>query len=197
MVKKLLIITSLFFFYTLCSYSGVTDSLYSESLGINNTGMMILGSWSLMNIGTGIYGWKNNNGESKYFHQMNFFWNTINLGIASFALYNNYNTDILLMSDSLMVSEHLFIKKVLAINAVLDLAYIGTGVFLNSRANYSTKKADLYGGYGKSIILQGSFLLIFDSIMYFLMDDIDLINSGNVKIAFDHFSSSIRFVYQL
>lgn len=68
------------------------DKLYAEfyqkSMRMNNTGMYVLGSWAVANLIIGGIGWNQNTGDTKYFHQMNFFWNTVNLSIAGFALYN-------------------------------------------------------------------------------------------------------------
>ncbi len=60
---------------------------------MNNIGMGILGGWALANITIGAYGWSQQSGQESYFHQMNLFWNTVNLGIAGFALYSNLTSD--------------------------------------------------------------------------------------------------------
>lgn len=187
----------LIFFVAFHCFSNVTDSLYLESINIQKTGMIILGSWSVLNLTSGAYGWSQYTGEDKYFHQMNFFWNTVNLGIASFALNDLFTKDISLMSDSTMLQNFFYIKKVLLINAALDLGYIGTGIYLRSRAKYSKNRSDILNGYGSSLIIQGSFLLIFDTVLYYVLDDIDLINSHKIKIVFDHFNSAIHFRYYL
>ena len=72
---------------------------YGESLWMNNIGMSVLGSWTLVNISIGAYGWSQQSGQRAFFHQMNLFWNTVNLSIAGFALYGNLTSDYGLQID--------------------------------------------------------------------------------------------------
>ena len=141
-------------------------SFYEKSMSINNTGMFVLGSWAIANIAIGAYGWANKSGQSKYFHQMNLFWNTVNLSIAGFALYSNFSGDISSMTASEMMSEHSKVERLYLINAGLDVLYVGTGFLLKHLAENNSKRHDLLKGYGNSVILQGSFLFVFDLIMY-------------------------------
>ena len=142
---------------------------YSQSLRINNTGMFVLGSWALANIGTGAYGWATREGHSKYFNQMNMFWNFVNLSIAGFALYNNYSLDYSMMTADELMKRHMNTEKVLLINAGLDLGYMGAGLLLKHLSANSVKRPDMLKGYGNSLLLQGGFLLAFDAILYFAL----------------------------
>lgn len=60
------------------------------------------------------------------------------------------------------------IEKIYLFNAGLDVAYIAGGFYLREKANSNISKYDRYKGYGKSIILQGSGLFLFDGIMYII-----------------------------
>jgi len=142
------------------------QSFYEKSVSINNTGMYVLGSWAIANIAVGAYGWANNSRQSKYFHQMNLFWNTVNLSIVGFALYRNYSGDISLMTAAEMMSEHSKVERLYLINAGLDVLYVGTGFLLKHLAENNSKRRDLLKGYGNSVILQGSFLFVFDLVMW-------------------------------
>ncbi len=53
-------------------------------------------------------------------------------------------------------------------NTGLDVAYIAGGFYFREKANRNTDKYDRYKGYGKSIILQGFALFLFDGIMYII-----------------------------
>jgi hypothetical protein len=139
---------------------------YKKSNQINTTGMYVLGGWAVANIAGGAIGWANSNGSAKYFHQMNVFWNSVNLGIAGFALYNNLNTDISLLSSEEMLSKHIKTENLYLINAGLDVVYIGTGFLLKHLSTKNLNKQDLLKGYGNSVILQGGFLMAFDMIMW-------------------------------
>ena len=144
------------------------QAFYQQSQQINNNGMYVLGSWALVNIATGAYGWVNGSGANKYFNQMNLFWNVVNLSIAGFALINNYQTDYMAMGPDELMERHLKIERLYLINAGIDILYIGTGAWLAHLSNSREKKRDLLKGYGNSIMLQGGFLFIFDTVMYFI-----------------------------
>lgn len=145
--------------------SEMTD-FYIKSSQINTSGMYILGGWAVANIAGGAIGWANSTESAKYFHQMNLFWNTVNLGIAGFALYNNLNTDISVIPADEMLAKHIKTENLYLINAGLDVVYIGTGFLLKHLSTKNLKKQDLLKGYGNSVILQGGFLMAFDLAMW-------------------------------
>ncbi len=140
-----------------------------NSTTISNTGMIVLGSWAIGNMAIGAYGWKQNTGQKMYFHQMNVFWNVVNLSIAGISLYNNWGLDCSSLSPSEFLENHLNTERILLINSGLDLCYIGVGFLLNHLSKKTTKNPDLLKGYGNSLYLQGGFLLAFDLILYGLM----------------------------
>lgn len=142
------------------------EDFYKRSLSVNNAGMYVLGSWAITNMAVGAYGWARNDGSNKYFHQMNLFWNTVNISIAGFALYNNYTTDISLLSNEGMMNQHKMMERLFLINAGLDILYMGGGYYLTHIAKKKTKRKEMFNGYGRSVILQGGFLFVFDLIMY-------------------------------
>lgn len=141
--------------------------------------MIVLGSWALVNMAGGAYGWSRYDGQQKYFHQMNLFWNTVNLTIAGIALYNNYQADCSLMDPDAIMSQHIKTERLLIINSALDLGYIGTGLLLRHLSGQSENRGDLLKGYGNSLLLQGSFLLVFDVFMNQLLRNqrMEFINS--------------------
>ena len=127
--------------------------------------MLGLGTWASMNIiGSGI-GWATSNiEENKYFHQMNVMWNLVNLGLSvpgyikakkGDSGLNLYNT-----LEAQRITETVFL-----VNAGIDLAYIGSGLLLKSRAPIA-ENSNQFIGYGNSLMLQGGFLLLFDWIAY-------------------------------
>ena len=139
---------------------------YGQSLGMNNIGMGILGGWALANISIGAYGWSQQTGQASYFHQMNLFWNAVNLSIAGFALYNNLSSDYSLYSGKELLDMQLKTQRIYLINGALDVGYIATGFFLKYLASKYPKNELRLRGYGNSVILQGSFLFVFDLVMY-------------------------------
>ncbi|MCF8346917.1 MAG: hypothetical protein K9G38_06865 [Bacteroidales bacterium] len=151
----------------LCS-QGNYQQFFSQSMTTNNAGMAVLGGWAVANLTTGAVGWSRTTGQTKYFHQMNFFWNTVNLGIAGYSLYTATQMQPLRMSSQELIDHHIRYENLYLINAGLDIAYMGTGFLLRHLSTRNIQKADMLRGYGNSVILQGGFLFLFDGVMYLL-----------------------------
>ncbi len=140
----------------------------NKRLQTNKIGMLTLGSWALANIGTGIIASRGASGSNKYFHQMNAYWNVVNLALAGFGYYGAANADPASFTLSSSVKEQFGIEKLLLLNAGLDVGYIATGFYLMERAKNATTHTDRLKGFGQSVILQGGFLLLFDTTLYFI-----------------------------
>jgi len=140
------------------------DFYYQRSLSIQKTGMIVLGSWAGLNIISGLAGNFTLQNESKYFFQMSAAWNVVNLGIATFGFAGVENA-LLDVDPEYMLSEMKKFDRILLINAGLDLLYIGTGSYLLRRG--LRDNSSRFIGYGRSIILQGGFLFLFDLALYF------------------------------
>tara|TARA_R110000868_G_scaffold37111_15_gene131704 strand:+ start:31499 stop:32059 length:561 start_codon:yes stop_codon:yes gene_type:complete len=167
------------------------QNFLESSVSIQKTGMVVLGSWALMNIFSGIPGAYYSKQERKYFYQMNATWNIVNFGIATVGYLGVLNGNDL-QSSSEILKELQNFDRILLINASLDFAYIGTGVWLwNKGIKKDSVRLD---GYGKSLVLQGSFLLLFDSILYYihhhqtnrlnLLNGTLVVNSGGLTFSF-------------
>jgi hypothetical protein len=137
---------------------------------ITKTGMLVLGSWAVGNMAVSGLLMPGASGSRYYFHQMNVFWNVVNLGLAGFGFYNALQTDPSGAGVSSTVSEYYSLQKTLLFNAGLDLAYVASGLYLLERAKNSESRENQYRGYGRSIILQGAFLLAFDTVLFFVLD---------------------------
>jgi hypothetical protein len=129
----------------------------------NKAGMIILGSWALGNIALGGIMAGRTSGETKAFHQMNLYWNTVNLAIAGFGYYSATNEVPSSEFWETMTAQH-SIEKILLGNAALDLGYMAGGLYVLERGRRLDK--DQLKGFGKSVILQGAFLMSFDAIKY-------------------------------
>ncbi len=135
---------------------------------INKTGMIVLGSWALANIGVNGYFWADNpnsTSSSKYFYQMNTYWNIVNLGISGYAHYKSATTDYYDWAMDETIEAQNRDKRVYLINGALDVGYMIAGVYLQSVRSSHPEKQRLLG-YGRSIFWQGVFLAVFDSAMY-------------------------------
>lgn len=139
----------------------------SERLLLNARGAKVLTAWGGANLAAGAIGYfAAQSDEAKYFHQMNTMWGAVDGGIALLgqlavrrqlrqplkiaAAYERYKRD----------------KRAYAINAGLDLLYMGAGtLLLNNSASQQGDTRAMNAGYGKSLLLQGFALLVFDNVM--------------------------------
>ena len=142
-----------------------TKSALKKSISTQKSGMIVLGSWATLNIFSGSVGYYSSDNSSKYFHQMNTAWNLVNLGIAGFGYHSASKIDLNLGYKAALDKMQHF-ENLLLINSGLDLLYIGSGAWF---WNLGIKKNnDHLTGYGKSVALQGSFLLLFDISLYLI-----------------------------
>lgn len=126
---------------------------------------------------------------------MNLFWNTVNLGIAGFALASSYLTDVTMLSPEQMMDKHMSTEKLLLINSGLDVLYMASGAFMLGKSKSSTKRPDLLKGYGQSLLLQGGFLLVFDLVLYAIQHNHSSLFLQNVQLSFSpqSFQLAIQF----
>ncbi|NIK73954.1 hypothetical protein FHS56_001467 [Thermonema lapsum] len=134
---------------------------------INQTAMLVLGSWAAANILVGSIGNFKTEGETKYFHQLNATWNAVNLGIAALGYFKAVHSDPAAMTNVEMLKDYNSLQSFLLLNAGLDAAYIMTGLYLKEKSKHSSS-AERLKGYGNSLLLQGGFLLLFDVSLYFI-----------------------------
>lgn len=150
----------------LSQQSELVEVFNAERLRLNRSGMVVLGSWALGNMATGAIGYATTSGTTRYFHQMNVFWNTVNLTLAGVGYYTAIEGNATGLSLFETLKEQRSIEKLLLFNAGLDVGYIATGFYLRERAKSSANRQHLFEGYGNSLILQGAFLLVFDGILH-------------------------------
>lgn len=169
MLKTLLIFS--LFLSTTFSLAQLPDSLQTfqkQRIAYQKKGMLTLGSWSLVNIAGGAVGYATSTGESRYFHQMNAGWNSVNLILAVtgyIGAHRELNKDY--------TREELFYKQqrteqVFLFNSALNFTYITAGFLLMERAQNRPEQFHQFQGFGKSLILQGSFLFAFDTFNFLL-----------------------------
>ena len=167
---------------------------YSESIRTTNTGMYVLGGWAITNIASGAYGWSRSDGDTKYFHQMNLFWNTVNLSIAGYALYSNSRLDISSMGPDEIMERHNRTERILLINTALNVGYIGGGFLMRHLAGRSSDHGDMLKGYGNSVMMQGGFLLIFDLALYGILRTQRIEFMDNIRVAISPGMSTVRLL---
>jgi hypothetical protein len=84
------------------------------------------------------------------------------LGIAGFGYWQASQVSLMVNFWEVLVAQQQ-IEKVLLFNTALDLAYMAIGFFLIERGRRMEKERSI--GFGKAILLQGIFLLLFDGIL--------------------------------
>ncbi|WP_375585343.1 DUF6992 family protein [Cyclobacterium xiamenense] len=134
---------------------------------LESRGMLVLGSWAVGNLLWGGIGAARTEGREKSFHQMNMYWNSVNLAIAGFGYLSatrKQRTSGLWQS----IKEQQRSEKILLVNAALDLGYMTGGFYLKERGK--RLQDSRLRGFGNSLVLQGAFLLVFDGILYSLQN---------------------------
>lgn len=142
------------------------DVFNDERLQLTKKGLFVLGSWATANIAISPILANSTSGSEKYFHQMNGYWNGVNLVIAGLGYCSANKTDPNGLTLSQSLKEQQKLEKTLVFNAGLDLAYMAGGFYLQERAKNSKGNVDRLQGFGQSLVLQGGFLFAFDVVFY-------------------------------
>ncbi|GAB5419120.1 MAG: hypothetical protein Crog4KO_06280 [Crocinitomicaceae bacterium] len=147
---------------------GQLEEYNEERLKLDRGLMLTLGSWGATNLTAGGIGWATTpKGEAHYFHQMNFFWNTVNLGLAIPGYLKARKEATNLTFAETLRAQHKT-ETIFLINSGLDIGYISAGLLLRSEARFNPERRDQWTGYGNSLIMQGGFLFLFDVTAYLL-----------------------------
>lgn len=126
-----------------------------------------LAIWAGLNILVGIIFIFQAEAHRFYFFSMNISWNIVNAGMAIF-LYMHHN-DVFERPISLLnqMEYQRHIEKAIAFNLGLDLAFVATGFAMYYYGNIPlVPHPNLWLGFGISVIIQGTFLLIQDMVFY-------------------------------
>ena len=146
--------------------SSQVKSQWNTFLKKEQTGMIVLGSWALLNIGTGLALRSRYDDDRRHFHTMNAGWNAVNLGLAGFGYFRSRRFRLKEVSGTEFSNHYVNTRQTLLFNAGLDLAYMGAGWALMERSRYDTERDLQWRGFGHSLLLQGAFLFVFDLALY-------------------------------
>ena len=136
---------------------------------LQRTGTWTLAGWSMANLAISGIAIGQSEGSTRYFHEMNLYWNAVNVGIAGAGLLSlRKNNPPSTLSSA--VKNHYNLQKTLLFNAGLDVAYLTGGLWLldKSKTETTVKKQDRFRGFGQAVMVQGGFLLVFDLTNYLL-----------------------------
>ena len=161
-----LLLVSFFNLMLNCSFGQQYVSFNEARLEVDKKLMLGLGTWATANFVSSGIGWSQaNSTESTYFHQMNVMWNVVNIGLAipGYIKATKANTDL---NYETTLLEQRKTEKIFLINTCLDVAYISSGWLLLNRSKVMEPVQERFSGYGKSLLLQGGFLFLFDLTAY-------------------------------
>ncbi|MDX2010850.1 MAG: hypothetical protein SFW67_11685 [Myxococcaceae bacterium] len=136
-------------------------------LTTNRTAMFVLGGWAVGNIVVGSVGFGLERDERlRWLHLGNATWNLVNLGLALAGLIGDWGKDPAGFDARQSLEASNTQEKILLLNAGLDVAYLAAGAFLWQRGE-GTADARLVG-FGQALLIQGGFLLVFDTVLAIL-----------------------------
>jgi hypothetical protein len=167
-IKCIFFFAGLFFTIELCAQKdSLIYSMDKQRIQNQQNGMLVLGTWSLGNIVSGVILKPKTQDSESYFHQMNALWNSVNLGIAAMG-YLKSSKEQPTSDPMAAIEKHFQLEKSLLFNTGLDLAYITAGAWMieRSKNQNNLQKMSQLKGFGKSLIVQGSFLFLFDACFY-------------------------------
>jgi hypothetical protein len=126
--------------------------------------MSALMVWSGGNIAVGAGGWAlADDPEWRSFHQMSVAWGGINLAIAIPGLIGALREDTAGLSLSTTLRRSSSLKTSFALNAGLDVGWVALGGWLAERGLRTGEPTQT--GFGRSMMMQGGFLLVFDAVL--------------------------------
>jgi hypothetical protein len=131
-------------------------------------GMAVLGTWALLNLVVSGYlvARTDARSENHYFHQMNVGWNFVNAVLAVVGMLRAHPNQVAGLTLAASLSAQFDFEKILLLNVGLDVAYLATGSWLRAQGLAAKKRPERLLGFGRSLWLQGGFLLIFDGGFY-------------------------------
>ncbi|RZL07259.1 MAG: hypothetical protein EOO62_17360 [Hymenobacter sp.] len=136
-------------------------------------GLSVLGVWALLNLTLSGYELPRTDRRAwhHHFHLMNCGWGFINAVLAAVGILRTHpGRPPAGFSPAAALADMHFTGQVFLLNAVLDIGYLFVGVWLLSRAAApAANRPERLYGYGRSVQLQGLFLLVFDAIMFFVL----------------------------
>ena len=147
--------------FLLAQTTGLTD-FNQKRLQHTRQSMWVLGAWGTANIVVGAAAMRRTSGADKAFHQMNLGWGAVNLGLAASGLWTAMHTDPAAFNLYQTALEHHKLQKIFLFNAGLDAGYLMAGFWMQEKSKTASKNAERWKGFGRSIVLQGAFLMVFD-----------------------------------
>ncbi|QKG58013.1 hypothetical protein GKZ68_16140 [Hymenobacter sp. BRD128] len=136
-------------------------------------GLGILGAWALLNLVVSGYQLPRTDRREwpHHFHFMNCAWAFVNAVLAAVGILRTHpGRPPLGFSLADARADVQLTSQIFLFNAGLDIGYVLVALWLLNRATYpSAQRPERLDGYGRSVQLQGAFLLVFDVAMWWLL----------------------------
>ncbi|MGG9960473.1 DUF6992 family protein [Ferruginibacter sp. SUN106] len=140
-------------------------SFEKKRVAADKTGMTVLGSWAAANMLVSTIALNSSNREAHYFNEMNIIWNGFNLSLATIGYLHARKSSFTNSNLTDVLKHQNKTEKTFLFNAGLDVAYVTGGALLKERSRRKTDPSRLTG-YGNAVMVNGSFLFLFDLAMY-------------------------------
>lgn len=147
-------------------------ALYHARELLEGRGLAVLAAWVIGNLLVSGYYMAhiNRRDAAHHFHFMNVAWALINGGLAAWGILNLYRAVPSGLSLAAAAAAHHHDERLFFINAGLDVLYVLAGRWLCRRAAApGAGNSVRLAGFGRSLKLQGGFLLVFDASMWALL----------------------------
>lgn len=136
-------------------------------------GLSVLGAWALLNLCVSGYRLPRTDRREwpHHFHLMNCGWAFVNAVLAAVGILRTHpGRPAPGFGPAAAQADVHFTGQVFLVNAVLDVGYLLVALWLLNRATYpSANRPQRLYGFGRSVQLQGAFLLVFDVAMWWLL----------------------------
>jgi hypothetical protein len=162
MQKQLLLTIFIFNCGCLCAQTTTLSEWNNQRLQHTERSMWVLGTWAAGNIAAGAIGMSRTTGETKAFHQMNLGWGLINAALAGSGIWTATHTDPAGLDWFQSLEAQQRLQRIFLFNAGLDVGYMMTGMWMMERSKNTENRPERLRGFGKSILMQGAFLFVFD-----------------------------------
>lgn len=165
---KYLSILLLFCLFSTTIRAQTLDDINETRFRHTKNGSIALTSWAGANIVGGTIGYfATPKGEWKHFHEMNVYFNIVNLGLGIPGLFAKKDKQMGLTLEQ-TVKRQYQTETVYLFNGALDLTYITAGLLMREMGKNNPDQAtqDRWKGFGTSMMVQGGFLLVFDFVKY-------------------------------
>ncbi|SNR53769.1 MULTISPECIES: DUF6992 family protein [Hymenobacter] len=131
-------------------------------------GMGVLGTWALLNLVVSGYYVKRTDArtEAHHFHLMNVAWNVVNTLLATWGILQAHPNQVTTLTLAESLAAQFTFEKILVLNVGLDAAYLCVGSWLRAQASSAAQRPERLLGFGRSLWVQGGFLLLFDAGSY-------------------------------